>query len=138
MEAITFEDYVGAMFGRAMEQFETMERLINIDEGWTSLMASPAMDMRDLGPDYVVLFSLPDSHESDITVTLEGRLLTVFSDSRRESGNRSGYSSFRRSVWLPGPVGDEQLARATLTNGLLRILVPKGDITANGVKRKLF
>ena len=118
-----------------MAEFEQMERFINFDEDWSSLMISPTMDMKDETDEYVVVFSLPGQDESDIRVTLDGRLLTVSCRSDARSPHTASYESFVRSVWLPGPVGDEQSARAMITNGVLRILIPKGEDKQTAVRK---
>ena len=74
-----------------------------------------------------MVFSLPGLNESDIRVALEGRLLTVSCESEHQTPRARQHDPFVRSVWLPGPVGDPQEAYALMTNGVLKVMVPKGE-----------
>jgi len=129
-------NHMDSLLNQAMAEFEQMDSFINFDEGWSSLMVSPTLDIRDETDEneYVVVFSLPGMDGSDIEVSLDGRLLTVACSSEADTPYSSSFGSFVRSVWLPGPVGDRELARAVLTNGVLRIVVPKGEIDEMAVR----
>jgi len=124
---------------QAMAEFEQMAPIINFDEGWSSLMLTPAMDMRDETDEneYVVVFSLPGIDASGIRVSLDGRLLTVSCSSRGGTSHASGFGEFVRSVWLPGPVGDRELARAVVTNDVLRIVIPKGEEAGMAIRNTM-
>ena len=125
-----FGDEMDALWRQALHDFEHLENFMrHWDKGWSSIAASPAMDMRDEAEQYVVLFCLPGLNPADVNVTLEGRLLCVAGRSRGQARSAAPLGGgFERRVLLPGPVGDETAARAFLTNGLLKIMVPKaGD-----------
>ena len=117
------------MFEMAAEEIERFNSLVDIiDAEWDSVGVSPTMDMREQDDRYVVAFSLPGFHHSDVTVTLEDRLLTVAGIMR---GHVAGSSRrFERKVLLPGPIGDAELVRASITNQILRISLPKAQATA--------
>jgi len=126
-------DPFGDVFGQmnaamwsAMRDMERMSDLMRRDDGWDAMRASPAMDMRELNDAYVVVFSLPAVSVDDVQVILDGRLLSVVTPFGRD-GEAAPYPRHRQLVQLPGPVGDVEQASASLTNGLLRVIVPKGQ-----------
>jgi len=132
-------DEMDQMFQGTIGDFGRMGPFVDLDSGWDSIMASPAMDMKEKDNRYVVVFSLPGVRSSDVRVSLEGRMLTVYTDVRSMDGYGEHIATFERAVQLPGPVADAQLAEATLTNGVLRISVPKttGDEPSSKSKRLL-
>lgn len=115
-----------AMWEQAMSEFEQMESFMrHLDDGWAAAAPLPAMDMREEPDRYVVLFSLPGLDGSNITVNLEGRLLTVSSKTTDQARARFSTYSFQRRVLLPGPVEAGEQAQAVMSNGVLRVSVPK-------------
>jgi HSP20 family molecular chaperone IbpA len=112
----------------AMQDLAWMGDMLDIDRGWESVLTSPVMDLRDSGDAYVVMFGLPGTRAPDVAVTLEGCLLTISGVARVMTGGtvRSG-RSFERRIRLPGPVRGSGEATASLTNGVLRVVVPKGN-----------
>jgi HSP20 family molecular chaperone IbpA len=128
-----------ALFENAVTKFERMETFFDLDNGWDATMTSPAMDLREQQDDYVVVFSLPTPRPSDLQVLLDGRVLTILTVFNQPALiHRYGEPlRFEKRVQMPGPVGDSALAAAHLTNGLLRVSVPKGAVTdsAYGFRR---
>ncbi|MDD4871974.1 MAG: Hsp20/alpha crystallin family protein [Kiritimatiellae bacterium] len=111
---------------------------VNLDDGWDALLTSPTMDMKERDNRYVVVFSIPGVQLSDIAVTLDGRILTVITAVYGGGMNGTQVGTFERSVQLPGPVGDAHLAQAILTNGILRVSIPKSvGAEPAGKRRKL-
>jgi HSP20 family molecular chaperone IbpA len=122
------------LFTEALSDFERMETCLDFDHGWAALGPSPAMDMRDTGDRFVILLSLPGLSQSDLDITLEGRLLTVASKGRSQARhNREAYA-FERRVLLPGPVPQDGAAEVVLTNGLLKISIPKAAAATPGAR----
>ena len=114
-----------AHMDRMLRQFSEMARVLDSDTGWNALMTSPTMDMRDQGESYVLDFSLPGIDASEIEVSLEGRLLTVYTSVDAQAPSGRSFSRFERKVLLPGPVQTAGSARAMLTNGVLKVIIPK-------------
>lgn len=81
---------------------------------------APAMDMRETRDSYVVTMSLPGMSASNISVSIEDRLLTV---NGRQDGTNTAWR-FQKRVLLPGPVV-AGAAEALVTNGLLKVTTPK-------------
>lgn len=138
-EADRMFDQMDAMFESAINDLGRMDRMASIDDGWEALTVSPAMDMKEQENKYIVVFSLPGARAHDVAVTIAGRILTVITVIRRENGaGEQPAGTFQRAVQLPGPVGDLQLAQATLTNGILRVSIPKsGGAESDGKPLKL-
>lgn len=122
-----------AMFESMWSDIEAVSRFMEAEHGWRSLAASPTMDMREDEDDYIVMLSLPGIDPDTVRVMLEDRILTV------QTGHDPGIPyqvrgrGLRRRVQLPGPVGAPHLARAVLTNGFLKVSVPKAVPTGAGI-----
>jgi HSP20 family molecular chaperone IbpA len=121
-----FDSPLKHMIERAFNDIERLEDLMDFDKGWPVLRPSPAMDMRDDENHYLVAFSVPGLDAPELTVVLEGRLLTISGESQARDHHQS--ISFTKRVWLPGPVAHAKQAQARLTNGILRVMVPKADL----------
>jgi HSP20 family molecular chaperone IbpA len=118
---------VDAMFADALENMARLRSAMHIDEGWDVLAASPTMDMRDEDAGYLVSFSIPGAHASDIEVSLDGRVLTVQAMAPVRGPHHTRLQRFERRVLLPGPIGGVEDAHACITNGVLSVRVPKGQ-----------
>lgn len=137
--AQAMHEEMNRMLHRAYDQFSEMERLLDADTGWNSLMTSPTMDMREQGDSYVVDFSLPGIHLSEIEVTLEGRLLTLSTRVNEQAPTHQSLTQFERKVLLPGPVEAADAAHATVTNGVLKVVIPKAKgATAGAARGRIF
>lgn len=97
---------------------------------------SPSADIEDRGDRYVVRMDLPGVDKSDISVSLDGQVLSVsgktseVKDERDSAGRilrqerRTG--QFQRVLTLPGPVQSEKM-EAKYADGVLTITVPKAS-----------
>ncbi len=114
-----------SMLSRMADEFERLESVVDMDRAWTTIRETPAMDMRDDGRSYVVIFDMPGASASDVHVGLDGRLLQVrYTPGGTDKGGRSHLRLDRR-IWLPGPVYGAEMVYASLSNGMLKIVVPK-------------
>jgi len=126
LRAHRFKDQVDRMFEQAALDLERWGGLIDMDSGWDSLLVAPVLDMRQEGDSYVVIFSLPGIQADDVTVTLEGRLLTILAPVGGPPGRAGHRGVLERKIQLPGPVADAASAQATLSKGVLRVVIPRG------------
>lgn len=97
-------------------------------------VTTPEMDVHEDDSQYTVIVNLPGAEENNISVKLDGQILTVegkqdFSKQNKDSmGNvifqerRSG--SFQRSITLPEPVRESGM-KTQVDNGVLTITIPK-------------
>jgi HSP20 family protein len=123
-------DPFAAMDSMMIDAFRDMARLRSggsMDDGWDSLSVSPTMDMRSSDLDYIVSMSIPGVDPSNINVSLSGRVLTVQAAKSVSQNEYSGVRHFERRILLPGSIGDANDVRADMTNGILRVYVPKGS-----------
>ncbi len=116
-----------ALFPGAIENMARLRSAMYIDEGWEKIGTSPTMDMRDGESGYLVSFSIPGARASDMAVLLDGRVLTVQALTPVRGPYSTHLRRFERRVLLPGPVGGAADAHASITNGILRVLIPKGS-----------
>lgn len=95
----------------------------------------PAVDLHETKDGYLMSFDLPGINESDIKIEVHDGRLTVHGERRaehkeeREGGYRrieKSYGKFERTFTLP-PQIDEAKVQARFENGVLEILVPKGE-----------
>lgn len=135
---LTPEAMMGAMMADAVEEVARLQSALHLNRGWEQLPASPSLDMRSTEGGYLVTFNIPDVHSEDLGVLLEGRMLTVRALCGAP-GVEGGLRRYERRVLLPGPVGAAEDAQAQLTNGILRVHVPRGlDTGARSVVMRLF
>jgi HSP20 family protein len=95
---------------------------------------SPAVDVREEADSILVEAELPGMKPEDVSVNLEGNLLTIsgerkFEHEKKEEGYRRierSYGSFSRSFTLPDTVALER-CEAEMNNGILKIRVPKSE-----------
>jgi len=114
------EAFLGTMIG----DFEAIDRFMNPPLGWGAFEPTPALDMHESRDRYAIVFAVPHLDSASIRVSLDGRMLSVSG----LSAGRHRHSAPRvleSRVLLPGPVGDAEDAEAVLTNGLLRVAIPK-------------
>lgn len=122
-------DRMDALFEQTVSEIAAMDRLFDSDAGWQALPVSPFLDMRDTGNRYVVVYGVPGMRPSDVQVVLDDRILTIRALLEYPPYVQHFGRSLQmdRSVRLPGPVGDPSEASAGITNGLLRVDLPKSE-----------
>jgi HSP20 family molecular chaperone IbpA len=116
-----------AMMADAFRDMAQFRSAVHMDDGWDRLSVSPTMDMRSSDSDYIVSLSIPGVNASNVNVSLNGRVLTVQAQEPVNQNSYSGFRHFERRILLPGSIGDADDVRADMTNGLLRVYVPKGS-----------
>ena len=92
----------------------------------------PAMDLVETDGAFVLKADLPGLSESDVSVELEDNVLTISGERKSENQDRKAgyyrversYGSFRRTLSLPEGV-EADAVKATFTNGVLEVTVPK-------------
>lgn len=111
----------------AWANFRALENRVRFDDGWTSLMASPTLDMREAEHQYIVVCTLPGLPADAVRVLLNGRLLTIRTD--EAAPGAEACMRYERRILLPGPVDQATAAQACWTNGVLRIAIPKAPLS---------
>jgi len=125
---VTMKD-IFSLRGRISNIFEDA----NFYMGFESTIWTPFVDMYETTEFFVVQAELPDVLESDISIRMEGNILKISGIRRLQKEGRSyhqverSYGAFSRSFILSSAV-DEDAIKATLKDGMLKILLPKKDI----------
>lgn len=126
------------MFDNALTQFRRMDAMMDMEQGWDRLGRSPTIDMKATGACYAVTLSLPGVETTNVTVSINGRMLTISGRSLATGPGSTSMRSFERRILLPGPVGDLARAQAQVSNNVLHITIPHGgQDTAGPGGRKL-
>jgi HSP20 family protein len=102
---------------------------------WTAgAVQRPAIDVAEYESETVVVAELPGVKKDDVKLTVHDGLLTIAG--QRKSGglpensrwlrNETTAGSFARTIEMPHAVNGEAIS-AELTNGILKIVLPKAD-----------
>lgn len=95
---------------------------------------APATDIVESDTHYILRADLPGVAEEDLSVQLDGDVLTISGERRSQSEQRQGgyvryersSGSFRRSVRLPEGVDADRI-EANFDRGVLEVTVPKPE-----------
>jgi HSP20 family molecular chaperone IbpA len=126
---------IDTLFDQALQDFNQVGSPGRFDDGWTALSITPAMIVHDQGNAYEVVIHLPGVDKGDIQITLNGTILTVAAEQHQittmtnaaATSTSHSHSSrrFERKLRLPGIPPHPEDVKATLENGVLRIVIPK-------------
>lgn len=94
----------------------------------------PKVDFSEIDGGYELTAELPGMGEEDVECTLAGNMLTVKGEKQETKEKEKkgyyirerSYGSFMRNFTLPEDVDTDKLD-ATVSDGVLRIFMPKGD-----------
>lgn len=118
--------------------FHINERVSKFFDDPSSIMPSktgtwtPIMDIYEASDRFVVKAELPEVSESGIKIILEGNTLKISGERVLKMEGRNyyqierTYGKFFRSVSFPCDI-DSHNIKATLTDGILKIIIPKKD-----------
>ena len=93
---------------------------------------TPVMDVYETSDKFVVKLELPEVSESDIKIILDGNTIKITGERRLKIEGKNyyqierSYGKFFRSFLLPRDV-DASNVKATLVDGILKIVVPKKE-----------
>jgi HSP20 family protein len=103
--------------------------------GW-----SPPIDLREDRESFVLTSEVPGVRPDDLTIRVEGGIVTLEGRRPLEEEARSAlrverpYGSFSRTLQLPAPV-DERRVSARLRRGVLEVVLPRSsDAPAHSIK----
>ncbi len=110
-----------------------------IEQDWRDVGEIASMNMEEDGTNYIVAISMPGFVQTNINVSLNGRILAVEAaaeQQREESGSRTARSGhFNTRIMLPNDIAGES-AQAIYRDGILKITVPKKP-ASNSLARKV-
>lgn len=92
----------------------------------------PNVDMDETDEKYTISAELPGMDEKDVSVTVEGGVLSISGEKKSETEEKRknyhlserSYGAFRRSFRLPENVDSDRIA-AAFTKGVLTVTLPK-------------
>ncbi|HMM87501.1 Hsp20/alpha crystallin family protein [Azohydromonas sp.] len=112
---------------------ESFERFFGLAPRGEGGARTPALDVSESDKTYTVKLDLPGVDKSDVKVSIDGRLVTVQAETKKEEEKKEGervvyrersVSSYARSFTLPQEV-DEGASAAKLDNGVLTLTLAK-------------
>jgi HSP20 family molecular chaperone IbpA len=109
----------------AMQEIAFFSDLMNIDSGWDRINISPAMDMREKNDSYEINFSIPDGTTSNVTVELNGQLLNMYIPIHISKPGYNEFRTYKQQILIPGPINTNEEIKATISNNVLRVILPK-------------
>jgi HSP20 family protein len=100
--------------------------------GPASALFAPSMDVLERNDEIVVRASLPGVKKEDIEISVSGTLLTIRGEAKPSKKQEESeyyrteipHGAFSRTLALPAEV-DESKAKATLSEGVLELTLPK-------------
>jgi HSP20 family protein len=98
---------------------------------------TPLADISETDKEYVIKADLPEVKKEDVKITLDNNLMTISGERRHEKETKdeneirveSFYGTFSRSFQLPEGI-DPQGIRAESRDGVLRVRIPKKEVTS--------
>ncbi|ADD67836.1 heat shock protein Hsp20 [Denitrovibrio acetiphilus DSM 12809] len=102
----------------------------------------PTLDLGETQDDYKISVEVPGVEEKDISIELVDNSLVISGEKKNESKTREenyhrverSYGSFRRVLTLPENA-DQNSIRAEFKNGVLKVSIPKKQISGSIVKK---
>lgn len=114
-------------WAQAMDEFHHLP-------GETQMPVSGSIELKDQGDNYVVTANIPGASENNINVNLDGRLLSISSQTEGadKTTNEQGKvieqdrytSTYQQAFTLPGPVNAVGM-HTDFKDGLLTVTIPK-------------
>lgn len=94
----------------------------------------PAIDLVEGDDEYLVLADLPGVRKDELELSVQGTLLTIKGEKKREEGNKgkkvvraeTWTGSFSRTINLPDSVNADKV-EALLRDGILRVRIAKRE-----------
>lgn len=134
-----------SLWQRETEPFRSFSRLQNdLDrffEDFTSNRStpttgafSPSLELSEDKSNYIMKFDIPGVRKEDVSVEVDGNVLTVTAERREEKKSEDrrnryseiSYGSYARSCTLPSAV-DEKKVDAKFEDGVLTVTIPKTE-----------
>lgn len=108
-----------------------------------SELTLPSVNVKELDNGFEIHVAAPGIKKEDFKINLERNVLTISSESKTENEEKDekgaftrrefNYSSFSRSFTLPEAAEPDKI-EAAYEDGILKIMVPKKEVTMQNVK----
>jgi HSP20 family protein len=126
-DMMRIQEDMNHQWAQAMDEFHHLP-------GATQMPASGSIQLKDQGDKYVVTANIPGASEHNINVNLDGRLLSISSQTQGadKTTNDQGQvieqdrytSTYQQAFTLPGPVNAVGM-HTNFKDGLLTVTIPK-------------
>ena len=103
----------------------------------------PSVNVKESDNAFEIEFAAPGMKKENFKINLEGNQLEISAEDKSDVQDTSSdgrytrrefnYSSFRRSFTLPETVDQENI-EASYTDGILKVVVPKKEVTVHKAK----
>jgi HSP20 family protein len=106
------------------------------DEGWSTGTLVPELDVSETDTGVEVRMDVPGVTAKDFDIQINGKVLTVRGERKEEKEEKGKtfhrverrYGSFSRSITLPCPVVESEVA-AEYHDGVLKVKLPKAEVS---------
>ncbi|OFW25956.1 MAG: molecular chaperone [Acidobacteria bacterium RIFCSPLOWO2_02_FULL_59_13] len=114
--------------------FDQYSRGWGADEGLTTSLWNPPVDVYETNESIVIKADLPEVAPNDVDIAVQGNTLTVRGERKRESEIHEkdyhrverSYGTFARSFTLPATIDADKI-EANFSQGVLKINLPKRE-----------
>ena len=114
--------------------FDQYSRGWGADEGLTTSLWNPPVDVYETNESIVIKADLPEVAPNDVDIAVQGNTLTVRGERKRESEINEkdyhrverSYGTFARSFTLPATIDADKI-EANFSQGVLKINLPKRE-----------
>jgi len=122
---------------QALQQLrEQMDDILGSTFGVSTGEWAPPIDLDERDDEFVLTAELPGLRPEDIDLEIDGDVLTLRGEKKEDREEKEGeryyyerrYGSFLRRVTLPQSVDPDQV-RANFQNGILRVTMPKRELS---------
>lgn len=113
------------MMRRAQMDFDRIDHLMSMNDGWNRLMKSPSMDIKEKTDRYIITLSIPGGTATNVAITLDGRLLSIRSQYEMQDTMGKSSQRFEKRVLLPAAVDSGNVTRTLSDDGILQISIMK-------------
>jgi len=113
------------MMAKADRAFADFDSVFGADAAWSSLPASPSVNMREEEDAYELSLTLPNADPDSLDIRLEGRILNIASHQNSRTPGSSSSRHFSTRLMLPGPVDEQIPLDITNDNHRIRIRIAK-------------
>ena len=126
-EFVTLSDRMNRLFGESGRTWPT-------EEGLTTGVWNPAVDVYETNDSIVLKADLPEVSKEDVDISVQGNVLTIRGERKRDQEVKEkdfyrmerSHGVFTRSFTLPGTVDPEKI-EAGCSGGVLTVTLPKRE-----------
>ncbi|KAI9342653.1 HSP20-like chaperone [Obelidium mucronatum] len=111
--------------------------------GWTSLINTPRMDVKETDKAYIVSADLPGIQKEQVSVSVKDTVLTISGEYKTSSEEKNevhhiierASGSFSRSIALPSDASPDEI-KASMVDGVLKLEISKKEVKPEeGIKK---